>query len=210
MKELFRAPFELITGLWGSLRGIFQGVVDFISGSLAGNWSRAWQGLVTIFKNIMSGLGTVIKTPLNLIIDAVNWVISGLNKISFKTPDWVPGVGGKHFGVNISKIPRLAKGGLVTKNTFAELGEGNKHEAVIPLENGTAIDQISSRIAQGLGPALAREMGSVLAQQSTTGTSTEQQAIAYVGTLIADDRGLKELERKLKVIRVKEEKSGRG
>lgn len=210
MKELFRAPFELITGLWGSLRGIFQGVVDFISGSLAGNWSRAWQGLVTIFKSIMSGLGTVIKTPLNLIIDAVNWVISGLNKISFKTPDWVPGVGGKQFGVNISKIPRLAKGGLITKNTFAELGEGNKHEAVIPLENGTAIDQISSRIAQGLGPALAREMGSVLAQSTTTGTSDEAPIVAYIGNLIADDRGLKELERKLKVIRVKETKSGRG
>ena len=30
----------------------------------------------------------------------------------------------------------------------------------------------------------------------------------YVGTLIADERGLKELERKMRVIRLKEEKRG--
>ena len=208
IKDLFRAPYELIVGLWNSLRGIFTGLITFISGTLAGNWSKAWKGLVNIFESIMSGLGTIIKAPLNLIIDAINWVIGGLNKISFTTPDWVPGVGGKEFGVNISKIPRLAKGGLITKNTFAELGEGNKHEAVIPLENGTAIDQISARIAQGLGPALAREMGAVLAQ-STTGTSNDLQPL-YVGTLIADDRSLRELERKMQVIRVGESRGRRG
>lgn len=198
------------SGGWEKVKGVFSSITSYLSTSFSNSWSNVWNSLVTVFKNIMSGLGTAVKAPLNLIIDAINWVIGGLNKISFETPDWVPGVGGKTFGVNIGKIPRLAKGGLVTKNTFAELGEGNKHEAVIPLENGTAIDQISSRIAQGLGPALAREMGAVLAQQTTTGTQAEATSIAYVGTLIADDRGLKELERKLKVIRVKDEKSGRG
>lgn len=42
-----------------------------------------------------------------------------------------------------------------------------------------------------------------------SGNDSEDKRPIYVGTLIADDRGLKELERKLKVIRVKEEKSGR-
>ena len=30
----------------------------------------------------------------------------------------------------------------------------------------------------------------------------------YVGTLIADERGLKELERKMQIIRIKEERRG--
>ena len=35
-----------------------------------------------------------------------------MNKISFDVPDWVPGIGGKSFGINIPEIPKLAKGGL--------------------------------------------------------------------------------------------------
>lgn len=190
---------------WSGVQSTFTGIVSYLSGSFSNSWASVWRGLVTVFKNIMNGLGTAIKAPLNLVIDSVNWVIEGLNKISFKTPDWVPGVGGKQFGVNVGRVPRLAKGGLITKNTYAELGEGNKHEAVIPLENGTAIDQISSRIAQGLGPALAREMGAVLAQQNTTGTESDLQPL-YVGTLIADDRGLRELERKMQIIRTGEQR----
>ena len=51
-------------------------------------------------------------------------------------------------------------------------------------------------------------MGAVLAQ-STTGTSNDLQPL-YVGTLIADDRSLRELERKMQVIRVGESRGRRG
>lgn len=64
--------------------------------------------------------------------------------------------------------------------------------------NATAFaSQISKEIVSGLAPVLANN------------NTSEEKPPIYVGTLIADDKGLKELERKLKIIRVKEDKSGR-
>lgn len=38
------------------------------------------------------------------------------------------------MGFNISKIPKLATGGIVDKSTLAMIGEGKSPEAVIPLD----------------------------------------------------------------------------
>lgn len=96
-----------------SIVGIFKGLIDFIVGVFTGDWSRAWNGIKSIFGNIMKGLGALIKTPLNAVISLINGAIRGLNKISVKIPSWVPGFGGKNFGINIPKIPMLADGGYL-------------------------------------------------------------------------------------------------
>jgi putative membrane protein len=67
-----------------------------------------------------------------------------LNQI--KIPDWVPGVGGKNM--NIPKIPKLARGGVVDRATLAVVGEAGR-EAVVPLENNTDwLDKIASQLAE--------------------------------------------------------------
>lgn len=114
-----------------SITGIFKGIIDFITGVFSGNWEKAWQGIKDIFKNIVSGLANIIKSPINNIISLINGFINGINKV--KVPDWVPSIGGK--GINIPKIPYLAKGGIVDKATLAMIGEGKSAEAVIPLDN---------------------------------------------------------------------------
>lgn len=114
-----------------SITGIFKGIIDFITGVFSGNWEKAWQGIKDIFKNIVSGLANIIKAPINNIISLINGFINGINKV--KVPDWVPSIGGK--GINIPKIPYLAKGGIVDKATLAMIGEGKSAEAVIPLDN---------------------------------------------------------------------------
>lgn len=92
-----------------------------------------------------------VKGILNGIIggfeSAVNWIISMLDKISFKVPDWVAGIGGKTFGINIQPlhVPRLAEGGLAAKSTLANIGEGAYQEAVLPLS-----DDVYAKIAQGI------------------------------------------------------------
>ena len=134
--NLINAFMRNVQNVWNSIKRIFGGIIDFVTGVFTGNWSRAWQGVVNIFGGIMDGLGAVIKAPLNTVIGLVNAAISGLNKISFTAPDWVPGLGGKHFGVNLPKIPYLAKGGIVDKPTQAVVGEAGT-EAVVPLENNT-------------------------------------------------------------------------
>lgn len=141
-----------VRNIFNSVKQIFSGIIDFITGVFTGNWSRAWQGVVSIFSGIMSGLSSAMKAPLNGVIGLINGAISGLNKISVNIPSWVPGVGGKNFGVNIPKIPMLAKGGLIDSPTLAMIGETHKKEAVVPLEGDTkALSLIADKLMERLG-----------------------------------------------------------
>ena len=123
-----------VRNIFNSVKQVFNGLINFITGVFTGNWSRAWQGVKNIFAGIMSGLGAVMKAPLNAVISLINGAISGLNRISVDIPSWVPGFGGKTFGLSIPKIPYLAKGGIIDSPTLAMVGEAGK-EAVVPLEN---------------------------------------------------------------------------
>ena len=124
--------FLYIGSLWNAIKLVFQGVIDFVSGIFAGNWSLAWQGIVEIFSGIMNGIGSVMKAPLNAVIGLINAAISEINSnIQVDIPDWVPSVGGQHFGVNIPIIPTFAKGGFTNvPSIFGEAGP----EVAIPLK----------------------------------------------------------------------------
>ncbi len=127
---------------YDSAKRIFGGLVDFIAGAFTGDWSRAWQGVVNIFGGIMDHMVALVKAPLNAVIGLINGAISGLNNISVTIPEWVPFMGGKHFGVNLPKVPYLYNGGIVTQPTYmggyvagdAYKGRGNQAEAVVPLD----------------------------------------------------------------------------
>lgn len=133
-----------VKGVWDSIKRIFGGIIDFIGGVFSGDWDRAWQGVKNIFGGIMDGLGAVIKAPLNAVIGLINGAIQGINDaISFTVPDWIPGLGGKGFSVNIPKINYLENGGIFTRPTMISpnimTGEKNKGtqpqtEVMIPLD----------------------------------------------------------------------------
>lgn len=92
-----------------------------------------------------------------------------------------------------------ASGGIFNREHVARFAEGNKAEAIIPLENNRAmqpfVDAVSQGLTQSLAPMFASGMG-----------NSQQLQPLYVGTLIADERSLKELERKMEVIRLQERK----
>lgn len=126
---------------------LFGGIIDFITGVFTGNWKKAWEGVKSIFGSIFDSIVALAKFPINLIIDGINSFISGLNKI--KIPDWVPAVGGK--GIDIPKIPKLARGGIIDSPTIAMVGEAGK-EAVMPLERNTSwINQLADKLADKIG-----------------------------------------------------------
>lgn len=140
-----------IKNKWDSIKQIFQGIIDFVAGVFTGNWSRAWQGVVNIFSGIIGTLGAIVKSPLNAVISLINAAISGLNRISINIPNWIPGFGGKSFGLNIPKIPYLARGGIIDSPTLAMVGEAGK-EAVVPLENNTeGLDLLAKKLLEKLG-----------------------------------------------------------
>lgn len=140
LSPIFVSAFNLIVDSIGTaiaviadiIKGLlrtFGGVIDFVSGVFTGNWSRAWQGIIDIFRGIFYGLIGIVKWPLNIIIDMINSAISGINSM-IKTINKVPGVSIS----TIPKIPKLAKGGIIDSPTLAMVGEAGK-EAVVPLEN---------------------------------------------------------------------------
>lgn len=124
---------EMINGVIDGVKQIFSGLIDFVTGIFTGNWGQAWTGVTEIFGGIFETIGSIAKRPLNNIIDMINFVIGKISGIHVDIPDWVPGIGGNTFGINIPQIPHLAKGGIATRSTLAEIGEGSEPEAVLPL-----------------------------------------------------------------------------
>ena len=143
VNTLFATIGNVVKNIFSALKGL----IDFITGVFTGDWKKAWEGVKTIFKNIADALGNIFKAPINFIIDIINGFIEGLNHI--KIPDWVPAVGGK--GINIPKIQKLAKGGVVDGATMAIIGESGR-EAVLPLENNTEwIQELAQQVAIASG-----------------------------------------------------------
>lgn len=136
--EVFNGVITVVGTALGAIvdvaKGIIKalgGIIDFIAGVFTGDWKRAWEGIKTFFGGIWDAIVSLLKGAINIIIDAVNWLIRQLNKIKIDIPDWVPMVGGKSFGINIPEIPRLADGGLVSGPTLAWVGD-NRNAAVDP------------------------------------------------------------------------------
>lgn len=144
---VFGTIVSFISDAVKSITRFLGGIIDFIVGVFTGNWKKVWRGVVDVFGSIIDGIVAIFKFPINLIIDGINSFIAGLNKI--KIPDWVPAVGGK--GINIPKIPKLARGGVVDKPTIAMIGEAGR-EAVIPMENNLgALEKLSTMIGEKIG-----------------------------------------------------------
>lgn len=101
---VFVSAIEIVSSIVSAAIGVFGGLIDFITGVFTGDWSLAWQGAVEIFSSIFGGIKGICSGVLDGIRAAINAVINGINSISVDIPDWVPGVGGQHFGVNIPTL----------------------------------------------------------------------------------------------------------
>lgn len=117
-----------------SLQGVFDGLIQFITGAFTGKWASAWEGVKSIFSNAFSALVELCKVPINAVIGVINGAVKGINSILGKVttiPDWVPVVGGQSFSMQLPTIPMLAKGGFTDGVSIA--GEAGT-EAVISFD----------------------------------------------------------------------------
>lgn len=146
--EGLNAFFANVKNIWDGIKQIFDGIIDFIRGVFTGDWQRAWEGVKGIFSGIVNTLAGIFKVPINAIIglingaiNGINRMIDGLNNLRFNIPDWVPGLGGKSFGLNLShigNIPYLAKGGILSKGS-AIVGEAGPE--LLTMSGGRAVVQ---------------------------------------------------------------------
>ncbi|MGO3649347.1 tape measure protein [Agrococcus casei] len=122
---------------WSSVGSFFSNLWDGIVSAVrnAGRaFGNVFQGIRDAVSNAFSGIVNIVRGPVNGIISLVNSAISGLNGLSVSIPDWVPGVGGGTFGLNIPSIPMLADGATVLPRrggTLAILAEAGRPESVV-------------------------------------------------------------------------------
>ncbi len=128
--EIIELAKTYVSDVIDGVKQIFGGFIDFLTGVFTLDWKKAWEGIKEIFRGIWNTIVGGLEAAVNLIIKGINWLIDQLNKIHFEIPDWVPGIGGKSFGINIShvnelKIPRLAQGAVIPPNRkfMAVLGD---------------------------------------------------------------------------------------
>lgn len=139
-KQIIGNTEKAISTAIDGVKKIFTGLIDFVSGIFTGNWRKAWEGVTKIFsgvrdtiKGVVNGIFGFVGSLANGVVNAINMVIRALNRLSFDIPDWIPLIGGNHFGFNIPElgqvpIPRLATGAVIPANKefLAVLGD-QKH-----------------------------------------------------------------------------------
>lgn len=147
---------KFIGGIVSNIFKMLGGILDFISGVFTGNWEKAWKGISDFFSGIWNGLVSILKFPLNLLIDAINGLFKGIYSAFASVANFIGGIAkgvGSIFGQdwgwemnadNAPQIPKLAKGGIVTAPTLALVGDnagassGNP-EVIAPLSKLTGL-----------------------------------------------------------------------
>jgi len=229
--DTWKAIKTEVSEVWDGIKTYF---IDTWNG-IESKAVEIWEGIKRTAKEKWEGVKDAIKGVLNSIIDLINKFIRFWNKIEFEVPEVeIPGVGtigGWTVGVpRIKEIPRLAEGGLVARPTYALVGEAGP-EAVIPLKRRSVVRELASTLYNALEEELKKTQTALYENLSTgvevTVPSIQLEPVApttavvggaargkvppvelhlHVGTLVADELGLKKLEQKLRQFRIFEDR----
>lgn len=176
---------EIVTTLLPVIQQLLEAlapVITFVAGIITSVLADAFRQLEPVINVIAAVLSSfmdeisvafeslvgIVKGPINAVISLVNSAIGKINEISVDIPDWVPLVGGQHFGFNLPEIPMLAAGGFTDGLSIA--GEAGR-EAVI------SFDSVYRRANIGYWAQAGRMLG-------LYGSNTES---ALAGELLALD-----------------------
>ena len=190
-------------------------VGTFISGILT-TLGNAWTSISSWFENKIAEL-EAFAARIKAAVSLASSSGSTTRTVYTRSGDTTVGGSGGSFGTSRSssslwgkikgKLTGHATGGIFNKEHIAQFAEGNKAEAIIPLENENAMrpftDVVTKNILETILPIIAAKSTSTQIA-AVSPSSQEDLRPLYVGTLVADDNGLKELERKMKIIRAKE------
>lgn len=131
-------------------------------------WTDLLSTVPEAFKNAFKNAANGAISMLNKIIEAAesmaNSVISALNSIRVDIPDWVPGFGGKSFGINLPKvsiprIPQFEIGGFPEDGLFF----ANHTELVGEFSNGKTAVANNAQIVEGISIGVESAVRSAVA-----------------------------------------------
>lgn len=137
-----------VSGVWTWYKDTMTGGLNTATGAIGTKFnalkstaSTAWNGIKSVVAGAWSGIASAAKSGANGVIRAMNGMISGLNRIKFTIPGWVPGIGGNSFGINIGHIPYLAAGGAVRVPGSVMVGE--RGPEILHLPSGAVVEPLN-------------------------------------------------------------------
>jgi len=176
-------------------KDLWSDVSDWL-GELPDEFIRVWEDIKEGLKKPLNGIIDLLNDLLKGFGEVVNFIVDGINKLgTLRKP--LTGTEyslGKLDKITVPEISKLEHGGIINREQIVKVVERGVPEAVTPLT------------VEALRPwakAIVAEM------QMAGGYGEPSPTPIYVGTLIADDAGLRELERRQYVIR-EAEKARRG
>ena len=146
---------NIINGIINAIPNLLQSIVRFC------------HDIGPAVENSVEAICRSVTKLVNFVVSAIeymsNVVVSAINKLSVQIPDWVPGIGGKKWGLNFQKIsisrfvPQYEQGtNYVPNDGLAYLHQG---EAVVPKKYNTpyqsdntetinAIERLTQQVSQ--------------------------------------------------------------
>lgn len=167
---IFGGIRSFISNTWGGIKSTVIGAVNTLKSYVVNGFSYMQNGIARIMNSILSiisgiwrGIYNVARSYINFILSGIQSMVNGiiggfnsmiraLNHLHFSIPAWVPGLGGKSLGFNLSTIsrvslPRLATGAVLPANQpFLSVVGDQKH--------GTNIEAPLDTIKQALKETL--------------------------------------------------------
>lgn len=143
IQTAFTPITTFFSGIWNTIAGTVTVAWNGIKNTISGVFTaiqNSWNGLTGFVNGVIGGIQGAFSSLVNKVKGAVNLVISGING-AIGIINAIP-------GVNISRIPELARGGILEKGQIGLL-EGNGAEAVVPLErNKYWIAQVTKELSK--------------------------------------------------------------
>lgn len=159
---------------WDEIKAMAISVAQAISDA----WGNAMTSIRGFFASTFDSLASIMKGPVNAVIEIINRMIDSVNGMAFEVPSWVPGMGGEKFGVSLPKIPQLAEGGIATKPTLATIAEAGEAEAVIPLSKlSTMLQPMPAAGGEGSGGGMTINFAPVIHVQGEACVEGVNQAM---------------------------------
>jgi phage-related minor tail protein len=134
---------------------------------------RVWAAIVDVVRSAVNPIIGFINAIIAGAEGMVNAIVRAINSIpSITIPDWVPGIGGRTFGIpklplaSFPRIPLLAEGAVFSRPTLGIFAEAGEAEAAMPL----------SSLQPMMTTAVVEAMRQLTGGAQSSGTSTTPPA----------------------------------
>lgn len=141
--DVLSSVVKMVGDVLSSLGDIFSGLIDIIVGVFTGDWERAWNGVVDVFRGIFNLVPSIAEGVINGAIGLINGLINGINNITGSVG--IPSI------PNIPEIslPRFEMGGFPEDGLFL----ANHTELVGQFSNGRTAVANNAQITDGIRQA---------------------------------------------------------